>query len=170
MRKQPQNFFDHYVQQLSNIFKEKGGTVNFVLVGACDGTNDNTIRDRFLPNSHWMGLFVEPMSLNFKSLQSFMQEQGAADRAHEIQAAVTDNCTSPTVTFKVPPYEEKNATLPHWMRRQIGAIVDVNLLTGKPKVPKGWKSEEVRCANGPELLREWTAAVKRPAAGKKNKK
>ena len=46
MRRQPQNFFDFYVQKLSDLFLEKDAIVNFALVGACDGTNDNTIRDR----------------------------------------------------------------------------------------------------------------------------
>jgi hypothetical protein len=29
--------FDHYTKLMSDIFKEKGATVNFALVGACDG-------------------------------------------------------------------------------------------------------------------------------------
>lgn len=66
MRRQPQNFFDFYVQKLSDLFLEKDAIVNFALVGACDGTNDNTIRDRYIPNYHWHGVFVEPFSINFR--------------------------------------------------------------------------------------------------------
>jgi hypothetical protein len=46
MRKQPQNFFSHYTNEISNVFKTYDARLNFVLVGACDGTHDNTISER----------------------------------------------------------------------------------------------------------------------------
>jgi hypothetical protein len=37
MKGQPQYVFDHYAKKLSDIFLKTGATVNFALVGACDG-------------------------------------------------------------------------------------------------------------------------------------
>jgi hypothetical protein len=34
------------------------------MIGACDGTSDNTIRELFLPNEHWRGVFVGVGILN----------------------------------------------------------------------------------------------------------
>lgn len=114
--KQPQNFFDHYAKVLSDIFKSEKATVNFVLVGACDGTNDRTIRDRYLPNDHWRGVFVEPISMNYKDLSNFMESHGVSNRSHLIHGAATSKCNSPTIKMKRPTHEEKNSSLPHWMR------------------------------------------------------
>ena len=128
-RNQPQYDFDYYVSLLSNLFLEKGATVNFALVGACDGTNDNTIRNRYLPNAHWRALFVEPISLNFADLNKFLVDNKVSDRSHTIQAAVTNECTSPTIIVKTPNVDQtagEDTTKPHWMRRQIGGIVEIN--------------------------------------------
>jgi hypothetical protein len=114
LRKQPQNFFDYYVGKLSDTFKEKNAIVNFALVGACDGTNDNTIRDRYLPNSHWRGVFVEPIEMNYKDLNKFMESNGVANRTHLLHAAATSKCNSTTIKMKRPMHEEKNSSLPHW--------------------------------------------------------
>ena len=127
-RNQPQYVFDYYVSLLSDLFKEKGAFVNFALVGACDGTNDNTIRDRYLPNAHWRALFVEPISLNFADLNKFLADNQVTARAHTIQAAVTNECTSPTIIVKTPiiDKETEDKNVPHWIRRQIGGIVLIN--------------------------------------------
>lgn len=127
-RSQPQYVFDYYVTLLSDVFLDVGATVNFALVGACDGTNDNTIRDRYLPNAHWRGLFVEPISLNFADLNKFLLDNKVADRSHTIQAAVTSECISPTIIVKTPIIDKatEDTKVPHWMRRQIGGIVDIN--------------------------------------------
>jgi hypothetical protein len=61
------------------------------------GTNDNTIRERFLPNAHWRALFVEPISINFNDLTKFLSDNEVSDRSHAIQAAVTNECASPTI-------------------------------------------------------------------------
>ena len=126
-RNQPQQVFDSYVTLLSDVFLKEGATVNFALVGACDGTNDNTIRERFLPNDHWNALFVEPITLNYKDLNKFLLKNKVADRSHTIQAAVTNDCVSPTILVKTPKVKGKeNKKTPHWLRRQIGGIVDIN--------------------------------------------
>ena len=72
----PQYVFDRQAKRLSDLFESKNALVNFVLVGACDGTNDMTIRDRYLPNAHWRGVFVEPFTINFKDLHQFMEDHG----------------------------------------------------------------------------------------------
>ena len=126
-RNQPQYVFDTYVSLLSDVFLKEGATVNFALVGACDGTNDNTIRERFLPNEHWNALFVEPITLNYKELNKYLVKNNVADRSHTIQAAVTNDCQSPTILVKTPKVKGKeNTKTPHWLRRQIGGIVDID--------------------------------------------
>lgn len=73
---QPQNYFDHYVTVLSDIFakKQPPATINFILVGACDGSHDKTISEHYLPNKHWRGAFVEPFEMNYNDLTKFMKE------------------------------------------------------------------------------------------------
>jgi FkbM family methyltransferase len=162
--RQPQVFFDFYAKTLSEIFEKEDATVNFVLVGACDGTHDNTIRDRYVPNKHWEGLFVEPMTRNYEDLNAFMTSQGVMDRTTTVQAAVTDVCDQPNVTFKVPTFEDKNASLPHWMRREIGAIVpDDAKLGGK------WKTQIVRCLTPTEVLWQWVGTESKIAKSKSNR-
>lgn len=120
---QPQHIFDFYAQKISDSFAANKAKVNFVLVGACDGTHDKTIRDRFLPNENWNGVFVEPITMNFKDLNKFLADNKVESRSITIQAAVTDECKTPTVPMKVAKYEEKDPNLPHWMRREIGSIL-----------------------------------------------
>jgi hypothetical protein len=50
--------FNEYAKKLSAVFDKAHAKVNFVMIGACDGTSDNTIRELFLPNDHWRGVFV----------------------------------------------------------------------------------------------------------------
>lgn len=158
-RKQPQNFFDFYIQKLSDVFKQKGATVNFVLVGACDGTNDRTIRDRYIPNSHWSGVFVEPMRLNIEDLKVFLKDNNLEERSTIIQAAASDKCPNATVPFKYPIYEEKKGKdkVPHWLRRQIGGIVHPG---EKVKDPL-WRVEDVRCITGVQVIEEWSKLTKK---------
>ena len=153
----PSNFFEHYATRLSDIFKEKGAKVNFALVGACDGTNDRTIRERYLPNEHWRGVFVEPFTINYKDLSSFMENHKVSHRSHLIHAAATRKCNSTTIKMKRPTFEEKNSSLPHWMRRQIGAVVPFTKLNNK--MTGGWIAEFTRCVSGPEILQDWTDAL-----------
>jgi hypothetical protein len=152
MRKQPQNFFYEYAKRLNAIFQENEAIVNFALVGACDGTNDNTISDHYFPNPHWQGLFVEPVSYNYKDLLQYLDLNHASERSYTINAAITDVCDTQNVSFKVSRTEEKNPEAAHWLRRQIGSIVKEN-----EKLSDTWKIETVRCSTPLEIMAEWTA-------------
>jgi hypothetical protein len=123
----PQDAFDSYVKHLSDVFLKEGATVNFALIGACDGTNDKTIRERYLPNNHWNALFVEPITLNYNDLNQYLIKNKVKNRSHTIQAAVTNECASPTILVKTPKVKAVEDTkVPHWLRRQIGGIVDID--------------------------------------------
>ena len=163
------DFFDNYLRRLSKIFLEKSAIVNFVLVGACDGISDPTIKYRFLKLDHWRAVFVEPMTINVRDLRSFLDSNGALNRSHIIQAAVTDRCESPTIQVERPLYEEKNTSLPHWMRRQIGSILPKH----RDHPRKEWMLEEVPCLTSNEVLSEWAAATfprGKKAKGKQQRK
>ena len=160
-RSQPQYVFDYYVKRLSDLFLAKGAMVNFALVGACDGTNDVTIRERYLPNEHWRGLFVEPILLNVEDLRKYLTESKVMHRSHIIQAAATNECNRSTITVKTPSRDYMtDSKIPHWMRRQIGGIVAIRP-DGKPRLPNGWRTEEVPCMRGSEILQKWAVEVNR---------
>lgn len=172
----PSTYFDQFANRLSKVFKAVGATVNFAMIGACDGTNDPTIRDRYLPNSHWKGVFVEPMSVNYNDLVKHLEEKGAAQRSHPIRGAATSKCTSPTIVVERPLYEEKNASLPHWLRRQIGSIVPEQRIAkasaqGKELKArnKEWILETVRCLTASDILIDWGNATTSVAARDKAK-
>jgi hypothetical protein len=156
------------VKRLSDFFLTRGATVNFALVGACDGTNDVTIRERFLPNEHWRGLFVEPISLNVEDLRKYLQEHNVMHRSHIIQAAATNQCNKSTITVKTPSREYMtDSKVPHWMRRQIGGIVAIRP-DGKPRLPNGWRAEEVPCMRGSEILHKWAEEFNRHTINRGN--
>ena len=164
MRKQPQNFFSYYTKTLSTLFATRGATVNFVLVGACDGTNDNTIRERFLPNPHWRGVFVEPVPINVADLKDYLAKNGLSNRSHVIHAAASDKCESPTVIFKIPKYEEKTPDAAHWLRREIGSLLSKEEKAGTSKLDKNWKTEEVKCITSSQVLTEWAEIMSKEKA------
>ena len=161
---QPQNFFEHYIRQLSAIFAHNGAKVNFALVGACDGTNDRTISKMYLKEDHWRGVFVEPFEINFKDLNNFMEEHKVSSRTHLIHGAATNHCNSSTIKMKRPTYEEKAPDKPHWMRRQIGSVVPADKLD-RP-MTGGWKAEFVRCLTANDILRDWAASLNRVSGSK----
>jgi hypothetical protein len=167
----PSDYFDRYSVRISNIFKQNQAFVNFVSVGACDGTTDPIIKDRFLKNEHWRAVFVEPMTPNVRDLEKFIDSKGALGRSHIIQAAATDVCTTPTIKVERPLYEEKaiaeNKTIPHWLRRQIGSIVPANRDHARPE----WTLEEVACVTAADVIDRWTAAQNKieEQAGKRKK-
>jgi hypothetical protein len=68
--------------------------------GACDGTGDNTIKHIYLPNDHWRGVFVEPMSLNVRDLVQFMADKNVSHRSIVIKAAATLKCNEPTIKIE----------------------------------------------------------------------
>jgi hypothetical protein len=61
--------------------------------------------------------------------------------------------------MKRPNFEETNKTLPHWMRRQIGAVVPWNKLD-RP-MTGGWVAEFVRCVTGDDILIDWATFINR---------
>jgi len=168
---QPGNFFAHYTKEMSQIFRTHNAEVNFVLVGACDGTHDKTIAERFLVDSHWVGVFVEPVSLNFKDLSQLFLERNVMNRSHLIKAAATDICKAPMTKIKFPIYETKSPKAPHWLRREIGAVLTPAEMSGKKKLPNNWNAEDVRCVTARDILDEWTnvTMVERGAARRRKR-
>lgn len=153
-RSGPPQYFDLYIQKLSQIFAAKGANVNFVMIGACDGTNDLTIK-RYISFKHWNGIFVEPVSINFDSLQGFLKTNGVEERSFALRAAATDLCSSPTIKIQRPLYEEQGMKegkdVPHWLRRQIGGILPPDKTGAKPD----WTLEEVKCVTARDMMSEW---------------
>lgn len=127
-----------YTNKFSQMAKRLGASVNFISVGACDGTDDYTINELFLTQSHWKGVFVEPISNNFAELTTFLQVNGVANRSTAIRGAATSACPSPYLVMKRPTEEERNKSSPHWLRRQIGRVVPQS-----QKPEKGWILEKV---------------------------
>lgn len=167
MRTQPQNFFVHYGDLLSHVFADNNAIINFVLVGACDGTNDQTIRDAYLPNLHWRGLFVEPVPKNYLELTKFLDSNKVADRSFALNTAVTDYCETANVTFKVSAVEDNDPDAPHWVRRQIGSIVQ----PGQALKTDRWKLEQVKCSTPAEIMSTWsTYLLNRLKSGAKRKR
>lgn len=133
-----EEYFLGYTNKFSRIAKRLGASVNFISVGACDGTDDYTINELFLTQSHWKGVFVEPISNNFAELTTFLQVNGVANRSTAIRGAATSACPSPYLVMKRPTEEERNKSAPHWLRRQIGHVVPQG-----QKSERGWILEKV---------------------------
>lgn len=157
----PSVAFHTYTKRLSDMFLANNANINFVLVGACDGTHDKTIAERFLPNLHWRAAFVEAISFNVRDLTEMLGNHSALDRSHVFHAAATDVCVNSTIAVQRPKLEEKSASIAHWMRRQIGSIASKNHLL--PEVAQkdraNWAIEQVRCVTGADVLREWTTSL-----------
>lgn len=134
-----EHYFNEYNERFSKIAERLGASVNFISIGACDGTNDDTIKDRFLAHSHWNGVFVEPMSNNFADLTNFLAINEVANRSTAIRGAATATCTSPFLEVQRPLTEEKDPNSAHWLRRQIGSI-----LPDGQKTKQGWTTEKVQ--------------------------
>ena len=133
-----EDYFNRYNEKFSKMAKKLGASVNFASIGACDGTHDLTIQDLYLTHSHWKGVFVEPISMNFADLTNFLAVNGAANRSTVIRGAATTVCTSPFLEMKRPPAEEENKSSPHWLRREIGTVIH----SGQ-KVNRGYIVEKV---------------------------
>jgi len=152
----PPQQFDHYIVRLSKVFALHSARVNFVSIGACDGTNDHTITQRYFKNPHWDGLFVEPMSINYRDLVDVLKENDVFSRSFALRAAATSKCENPTLTVTRPLYEDKgNHKAAHWLRRQIGSIKKAGATT-----LKDWGDEEVLCVTGPDAISHWVKASK----------
>ena len=153
----PPQYFDFYLLRLSEIFAQNNANVNFISIGACDGTNDLTIK-RFIANRHWHAMFIEPVSINYAALERFLAEKKVSERSFPLKAAATDLCSTPTIKIQRPLYEEKGAKegkeVPHWLRRQIGGI----LPEGKTTARSEWVIEEVKCVTARDAMNEWANA------------
>ena len=103
---QPPQWFDSYLMLLSDIFAEKRAYLNFISIGACDGTNDLTIK-RFLKQTHWHGMFVEPVSINYEALVQYLKKADVMHRSFPLRAAATDKCKEPIIKVQRPLYEEQ---------------------------------------------------------------
>jgi len=159
------DFFNGYAKKLSSLFNSYNAKVNFVMVGACDGTGDNTIKHLYLPNQHWRGVFVEPLTMNVRDLIGYMSNHQASHRSMIIQAAATAECKTPTIVMERPLYEEKNASIPHWLRRQIGSLLPSSTNPKARNYPRrDWTTEEVRCVTATDILREWSASSRNGTA------
>ncbi len=153
----PPQIFDHYIVKLSKVFSRKSARLNFLSVGACDGTNDFTITNRFFKNAHWDGFFVEPMSLNYRDLVNQLKESNNFNRSFALRAAMTGYCDTPTITVQRPAYEDMGRLhVKHWLRRQIGGIKPKS----QKKTKRDWIDEEVTCVTGPEVLGIWTKVTR----------
>jgi hypothetical protein len=167
----PSNTFHKYTNLLSKVFSANNAVVNFVLVGACDGTHDKTIAERFLPNLHWRAAFVEAISFNVRDLKEMLMNNSALDRSYVFHAAATDVCLNSTIMVQRPRLEEKSQSIQHWMRRQIGGIASKNHLLPEAAQAdrKSWALEEVRCVTGNTILTEWATSLYSKKMAEKNR-
>ena len=120
-----QKLFDVYVQRLSDIFTSSHARVNFVLIGAYDGTQDNTIHDEFLINPNWNGVFVEPITNNYLDLNIFLGKNNVADRSYTSQNAIASACETTNITIKVDSLvkSNNNQNSQNWLQRQIDSVI-----------------------------------------------
>ncbi|MGG2382891.1 hypothetical protein, partial [Salmonella enterica] len=89
--------------------------------------------------------------INVRDIITFMAKHNAAHRSLIIRAAATNDCENPIIKMERPLYEEKNASIPHWLRRQIGSILPEH----RNHARKEWIIEEVRCVTGKDILHDW---------------
>lgn len=135
----PSDYFFEYSTRFSGMAEKIGAVVNFISVGACDGTEDKVIKEGFLAHSHWNGVFVEPMANNHADLTKLFETHNVTNRSTAIKGAATAECSSPFLEVTRPLFEEKDPTLAHWMRRQIGGVVQKGT-----KAQGGWTIDTVR--------------------------
>lgn len=60
--------FNFSLEKLSELYLVHNILLNIIIVGACDGRSDKSI-EMFVKNSHWKGLFVEPVQQNVRDLR-----------------------------------------------------------------------------------------------------
>ena len=145
------DYFNAYNRRMSLFAEAAHTTLFFMSIGACDGTEDPTIK-LFVKNPHWEGLFVEPMDLNVRDLRVMLQSRAVLNRSIIVQAAATAVCKKPTLTFSRPLFEQINKSNEHWLRRQIGGVIEKGSRADWPD----WKDETVKCTTGPRLISEWS--------------
>lgn len=143
-------------------------TVNFALVGACDGRagalEKYLFADAFALRD-WHGLMMEPVPINFKRLEQFLEESDASstiidDQILRINAAfskdthydVIDN--QKTIKMRVADLEalarDKDIDdVEHWVKFQVGSVRDIAITKSE------WmKTIEVPAMNPGDIRRE----------------
>lgn len=144
--------FLRFFADLLKLAQGEQAHVFMVLVGACDGQNDDMIQLYLGSNKNTVhGLFVEANPLNVPDLNSFLSRSHESSRSHVINAAASSNCPeSGVITFDRPNFEG-NQSKPHWVRREIGTIQ----LRKNDVLKDGWVRESVTCMDAPALMRNW---------------
>ena len=97
--------------------------------------------------------------MNVADLEKFLEFSGTMNRSHVMKAAATSHCEKPSISIERPLYEEKNGTIPHWLRRQIGSVLPKHRSTAR----KEWTTEEVRCVTSADVLSDWATAGSGPS-------
>ena len=126
-----QTTFYNYCQQLSDIYQYNHAYINFMSIGACDGTHDMILEKVYLTNDHWNGMLIEPSSHNYDDLVRLIQTKRITHRTLTLHAAVTDVCNENTIQFKVSKYDITKPNEEHWLRRQVVAyhyVLDVLII------------------------------------------
>ena len=97
---------------------------------------------------------VEPVTKNHDDLTDFINKNSLNNRIKTIRGAVTSQCNSSTIKFAFPEgYQDSKQ---HWLRRQIGFLIDSNKdknANSFLKDPK-WNTLEVPCYSGASILRK----------------
>lgn len=155
----PEQAFEHYSHVLSEVFAKQLTRVNFVLVGACDGTFDSTV-DYYLKHGNWRGVFVEPMAYNIADMRSRFEKFAVTNRSTILHAAASSVCSKDTIQVTRPLYEEKTdrpkTESNHWLRRQIGGVPP----DGETAPKNEWIYEDVKCVTGAHIMFYWREHMK----------
>lgn len=148
----PHEYFKIYSNHLQRVFSEQQESINVLVIGACDGTEDSFIDNTYRTSNTWEGLFIEPVSFNHKDLvANITKDPRTAGRSHVVRGAVLDECKDPTVSILRPIFEDTNTSEPHWKRRQIAKVIDKNASASS----RWWTKEHVRCLTPSQLIAAW---------------
>lgn len=148
------NEFSRMLQSLSAIAQNQNMTFDFVLIGACDGTADDII-EKYFANSHWRGVFVEPIPDNFNNMTAlFKKKDKYQNRSYFINAAVSDSCSDNMITIYAPAVYENRPT-PHHIKNQMASVrLDVtNRFVEAEKTP-GMREWKVPCATPLKVIKD----------------
>ena len=74
------------------------------------------------------------------------------NRSTIVQAAATSVCETANLVFSRPLFEQINKSNEHWLRRQIGGVVE----KGARADWKDWRDETVKCTTGQKLVADWS--------------
>lgn len=153
-------YFERKVHDLSRLFKQFEVPLNFIFIGACDGTHDKTLED-FVRNGHWRGILVEPVSFNFMDLKKFIHHNNLDHRAVAVRAAVTGKCPeSKKVNLTLSDWYLRDPSQEHWVTRQTATLSERVIEGMKEDIRKRrtffkFLHEEVMCLEGDQVVNEW---------------